>query len=173
ETTEFVIPNIPVSCTKQLEELVRSKELGLKQLATWSQRKEIFTSTLRNGVSNLVPNRKKSGHQNIAHTLLDRGAQVDARDAKQNTPLHNASQEGHQNVVLTLLDRGAQVDARNRRQQTPLHAASFFGHHNVALTLLHRSGQVDARDDKQHTPLHNASQEGHQNVVLTLLDRGA
>jgi ankyrin repeat protein len=39
--------------------------------------------------------------------LLDRGANIEARDSNNMTPLHRAAQDNHKTMIRLLLDRGA------------------------------------------------------------------
>lgn len=59
----------------------------------------------------------------VATLLLDRGADPNARNWAQVTPLHQAVRARNLAVVELLLARGAQVDARDNRGSTPLRRA--------------------------------------------------
>ena len=71
------------------------------------------------------------GHMELAMALVDRGADVDARDVAQRTPLHHACRNGHMELAMALVDRGADVHARTVDQSTPLHHAC------INLSLIH------------------------------------
>jgi ankyrin repeat protein len=65
--------------------------------------------------------------QIFVQLLLDRGADVDARDFLGATPLGWAALRGHKNVAALLLARGALVNARALSGKTPLHLAATAG----------------------------------------------
>ena len=52
------------------------------------------------------------------------GADVNARNVNQRTPLHYAAQWGHHDVVIALLVNGADIEARDRNGQTALDVAT-------------------------------------------------
>ena len=56
-------------------------------------------------------------------SLLTNGADVNARDDDDSTPLHHACINGHKQVVEILLAGGADVNARNIYGNIPLHYA--------------------------------------------------
>lgn len=67
--------------------------------------------------------------------LLGQGADVDARDADDVTPLHVAARWGHAELAKLLLERGGDVDAEERFGGTPLSLAEQFGYTEVAALL--------------------------------------
>ena len=120
----------------------------------------------------------------IAETLLDRGADIEARDASGATPLHTAALYGDISVSGALLTRGADINARAGGEEfdhsdydlgTPLHLAARQSEHLytdirgtlldlypiviefkpvVVETLLARGARTDLEDDRGYTPLH-------------------
>ena len=56
----------------------------------------------------------------LARTVLDLGAAVNAADLRGNTALHDAVRRGFHSVVELLAERGADVNVTNERDQTPL-----------------------------------------------------
>jgi hypothetical protein len=52
------------------------------------------------------------GHKNVAHMLIERGADLLTQDKSGNTPLHLALQMGHVEVAHMLIERGADVQPR-------------------------------------------------------------
>ena len=77
-----------------------------------------------------------NGNMDVAMALVDRGADVNARDVDESTPLHTACDKGHMEVAMALVDRGADVDARDVNQSTPLHYASIKGDSEIVINLL-------------------------------------
>lgn len=65
----------------------------------------------------------RRGHTEIAQALLDRGAQVDARDSLGDTPLRRAVNCGKVDVARLLLDRGADARSQGSKKLTPMEAA--------------------------------------------------
>ena len=51
----------------------------------------------------------KNGDMELAMALVDRGADVDARDEYQETPLHHGCIYGHMEVAMALVKKGANV----------------------------------------------------------------
>ena len=113
------------------------------------------------------------GRHEVVRMLLERGADVNARNRWQETPLHDAAWQGHDEVVGVLLEKGADIHARDQWQETPLHDAAWQGHDEVVGVLLERGADIHARDQWQETPLHGAARNGREQVVGLLLGGGA
>uniref|UniRef100_A0A672V222 Ankyrin repeat and KH domain containing 1 n=1 Tax=Strigops habroptila TaxID=2489341 RepID=A0A672V222_STRHB len=63
------------------------------------------------------------GHYKFCELLINRGAHIDVRNKKGNTPLWLAANGGHYDVVQLLVQAGADVDAADNRKITPLMSA--------------------------------------------------
>jgi len=62
-----------------------------------------------------------AGDETALRQLLDQGAEIDARDAAENTALHLATKHGHQDIMRLLIEHGSDVNAQNDFLSTPLH----------------------------------------------------
>ncbi|KAM9329753.1 ankyrin repeat domain-containing protein 17 [Gastrophryne carolinensis] len=81
------------------------------------------------------------GHYKFCELLISRGAHIDVRNKKGNTPLWLASNGGHLDVVQLLVQAGADVDAADNRKITPLMAAFRKGHVKVVRYLVKEVNQ--------------------------------
>ena len=116
----------------------------------------------------------------VAQLLLNRGVNIDVRDERCRTPLHevltglgDSSPDYFVDAARFLLDHGADVDAEDNNRSTPLHVISQHGNVKAARLLLGHGACVDALDDGHSTPLHFASQGGNVEVARVLLEHGA
>ena len=110
-------------------------------------------------------------------SLLDKGAVIEARSEKGNTPLYEAAKRGKLEAVKVLLEHGANVNSKNGEIGfTPLHVAAEFKHPAVAKLLLERGAKVNAANAWAQTPLDQAAwQTWHKDSAVAgiLLDHGA
>ena len=93
-------------------------------------------------------------------SLLRRGADIEAGDDYERTPLHLACDYGHREVALLLLERGADIEAGDSIGRTPLHWACRDDHIETALLLVRRGAEIDVADSSGKTPLQLAEQKG-------------
>ena len=56
--------------------------------------------------------------------LIEKGADVNAKNKYEQTTLHYAAREGHTEIVEFLIEKGADVNAKNKYGLTPLHFAA-------------------------------------------------
>ena len=134
---------------------------------------DVHSRGFTDNVTPLHPASKK-GHVKVTRFLIERGADVTARDKHGSTPLHLASREGQLEVACMLIGRGVSVTVQNEHGWTPLHLASRWGHLEVVCMLIkHDTDVIVAQDKDGWTPLHVASRWGHLDVARTLIERGA
>jgi uncharacterized protein len=79
------------------------------------------------------------GQQETAELLIRAGADVNARQRHDWTPLHGAAHAGSVVLVRMMLERGADPKLRNREGKTALDIARERGHEQVARILEERS----------------------------------
>ena len=88
-------------------------------------------------------NRRKE----IEAMLMDDGADPNAQDNYENTPLHYACLEGHKSIVKTLLRYGADVNIPNKSGNTPLHVCFAFKRDAIQDYLIEKGADVTARNN--------------------------
>lgn len=116
----------------------------------------------------------KVGSLERATSLLEEGAEVDARDKQGWTPLHNAANSGNEKLVQLLIKHGADVNAKDYQyERTPLHIAAYNGQLAILTTLLKAQATLDNTDVNERTPLHLAVWSGQKREAQSLLIAGA
>ena len=106
-------------------------------------------------------------------TLLEEGADVDAREGDASTALHWASYHDNREIAELLIGAGAEVDAANDLGVTPLWAACENGSPAMAGALLAAGADPNRALPFGETPLMTASRAGNAAVVGRLLAAGA
>ncbi|GHU35280.1 hypothetical protein AGMMS50256_30200 [Betaproteobacteria bacterium] len=117
-----------------------------------------------------------SRRRDVAALLLDRGADIDARDTAFGfTAFAHAAQSDPEPETLDfLLRRGAKINTRSKTGLTPLMGAANGGANPEVIALLLKAGaEINAADNDGFTPLIWAAFSATPEVVSTLLDAGA
>jgi ankyrin repeat protein len=128
----------------------------------------------------------------IIKSLLDHGADVNAKGSGGFTPLMNATLASHSERIKLLISRGADVNARDDSGKTALmssveRAAKAESDANtyptersrqamrvdVVKVLLASKADVHAKDNEGRTALLLAAQHGGSDMIRYLLDQGA
>ncbi|XP_060809159.1 poly [ADP-ribose] polymerase tankyrase [Amyelois transitella] len=89
----------------------------------------------------------------LAQLLLQRGADVHAKDKGGLVPLHNACSYGHYEVTEALVSAGAGVNAADLWRFTPLHEAAAKGKADIVRLLLKHGADPTRRNRDGLTPL--------------------
>lgn len=113
------------------------------------------------------------GTVETVETLLDAGADINARDKSGTTPLMMAAGGHDATVVRLLLARGADKEAKNKDGMTALMLGAGFGRTAVVKLLCENGAEVNTKDVGGWTPLMRAAYEGHADAVRVLLAHGA
>lgn len=112
----------------------------------------------------------------LSRWLVEQGANLEAGDSYDETPLHNRSGHWQGNIAI-LIDLGAEVNAVDSRGNHPLHKAAGVGNVASVRVLLDHGADADARNKNGQTPLDyalarasNVNIEGLAKIALPLLD---
>ena len=110
-----------------------------------------------------------TGRMACARLLVDRGADVDARDKQGCTPLVVAAQWGQADAAAYLIKVGADFRIFDRHDDSALHWAAYKGNVEIVGLLHHLGLPLDDADGYGQTPLHLASLRGNLGVCEYLL----
>jgi hypothetical protein len=116
-----------------------------------------------------------NGHEGTVRLLLEKGADVDARDHDDYTALLLTVESRRADIVKLLLEKGANVNAMDTQwRQTSQSRAAANGHEDIIKLLLEKGANVNAIDSLwRQTPLSRAAANGHEDIVKLLLEKGA
>lgn len=117
----------------------------------------------------------------IAKILIDNGANVNAMNVYQDTPLIEACHHsGSTEIVNLLISNGANVNLANKEKETPLMLACRSGYKDIVRILLENGANVNVKstDSSPSTPLieackNEAGMNNTKEIIKMLLDAGA
>jgi ankyrin repeat protein len=92
-------------------------------------------------------------NEELLRELLNKGAEVNARDHYGRTALHQAVTRGQKATVVQLLRSGADITAKDNNGRTALHLAAGSAGLEVVVALLEEGADINARDNEGQTPL--------------------
>lgn len=115
----------------------------------------------------------ESGDVEMTRTLVEKGADVNARDTDKKTALMRAAERGYAEVAKILLSKRAEVNAKDDDRKTALMRAAEGGHAETVQELLGKGADIKARTYYEQDALMYAVDNGHADVVRALLEKGA
>lgn len=115
------------------------------------------------------------GEKDDVLKAIKEGANVNAKDEKNNTPLHLAADTGVKEIVEILLENGANIYAENKDKEIPLHMACMdYNKEGTVRLLLEKDPlTVHAKSEFLWTPLNIAASYGLKNIIKLLISRNA
>ena len=114
-----------------------------------------------------------AGYLDIIVALLDKGADVDARDSLGETALQKAVKLGHDKIIRILIDRGADINVQDRFGETAILKCAKNGKKKIATLLLERGANVNVKNVENETALIKAVENGYDKIVALLLNNHA
>jgi hypothetical protein len=116
----------------------------------------------------------EKGDTRKVNELIERGADVEAKNNLSQTPLMWASFYGHIHIAEILIRNNAKVYTRDIDGRTPLMCASVNCHNTrIAELLIKKGADVNARDARGRTALKIALSRGKTHTVEFLRKHGA
>ena len=111
---------------------------------------------------------------NLMHSI---GADVNAKDEWNNTPLHIASEKGHLSIVEYLISKGANINIKDIDGNTPIDYAfqkkSLGVLHLLISSIEFNKDNINSNYKHNITPIHIASGIGDIDLVENLLNKGS
>ncbi|XP_071115151.1 uncharacterized protein [Haliotis cracherodii] len=111
--------------------------------------------------------------QACVQLLIESNAEINVKNNRGATPLHEAVMSSNGETVKYLLEAGAYPHSEDNSKTSPLMSASLSGSFDIVEVLLNRKADIMKQDVYGYTALHLASKAGHKDVVRILLQRGA
>ena len=109
----------------------------------------------------------KKTSKEIVEILISHGADINAKDESDITPLHYAAKNSDVQIVEFLISHGADIDAKDINDETPLHYAACKDRSETAKVLISNGADINAEDEYDRTPIECALEN---NCIFTYLN---
>lgn len=114
-----------------------------------------------------------TGDVQTVRDLIDKGADVDAKEENGFTALMLASWHGYSQIVQCLIGEGADVNIKTNEGLTALLSALEQSRYDIVKILVASGADVNAKGMDDRTPLMGEAYRGNYFIVKLLLDAGA
>ena len=116
-----------------------------------------------------------NGHLEMVQYLVENGADVNAKNIQNETPVHFASVRDNLPIVNILIRNFANVNAEGFDANTPVHYAAYYGRSDVLQALINTGrAQINKKTSAcNESSLHQAASGGNVSCVKILLENGA
>jgi len=111
----------------------------------------------------------QQGFTDIVAYLVDKGANINAKEKMRYTPLALAAIGGHLDIVK-ILQTDSNIDMKNIDGCSALHIAATNGFPDIVVFLLKHRADIDLQDNLKFTSLARAANSGHIGIVKLLLE---
>ena len=108
------------------------------------------------------------GSAEIVDYLIQKGADMNAKDNSGKTALMRASMDGRAEAIDKLIEFGADVNAKDNSGKTALIRASIDGRKEAIDKLIEFGADVNVKDNKGKTALDIAKGGGHTKLVMKI-----
>ena len=108
----------------------------------------------------------------VLRVLIEAGAEIEARDSNEKSPLHWAAIYNTE-AIPVLLEAGADTEARTNSQDTPLHLTIAYYNTKGVKPLIDANANVNALNGFNYSPLFLALVRDQRDSVVALCNAGA
>jgi ankyrin repeat protein len=115
----------------------------------------------------------KEEHLRILQYLIEKGANVNGKNSRGQSPLLFAVDHGRTEAAKELIEHGAEVNDTDAKGNFPLMIAACKGYPFLATLLVEKGANTDLASPDGNTPLMCAAREGSADTVNVLLAKGA
>lgn len=137
--------------------------------STWSFKGTPFGFKPKHSRSTPLHFASQEGFLGAVELLIEKGADVNAKDTNDDTPLHNASVEGYLETVKFLISKGADVNAVNKISMTPLHVSTWVHRYKVVKYLLSKGANKNVKNFEGDTPFDLAKIKEDRKIMSILI----
>jgi ankyrin repeat protein len=109
----------------------------------------------------------------IIRLLAERRADINMRNANNDTALHLAAASCSVDIFKLLIDRGMSVNLTNIDDFTPLHVSAEYGNRETTKILVEKGADLNTTNVGGNTPLMLAAYKGNLEVFRYLTEIGA
>lgn len=149
----------------------RARQIGAVRILV--QRRANLSHRDRGDVSVLMHASETINNADVVKSLLDLGADVNARDELGRTALTIAAAAGARTSVRVLLDHGASIDHATSDDETALTFAIVWNRTTIVRMLIAAGADVNRCDRFDWAPLDYARQQGNARIIELLMRAGA
>ena len=97
--------------------------------------------------------------------LIEKNADINAKDRDGETALMRACEQGHDTVVKQLIEKNADINATRDNGKTALMYACYHGHSEIVTQLIEKNADINAKDGYGETAYDYAVDRGHASLA--------
>ena len=113
------------------------------------------------------------GDEKVCRILVERGANVMAKDKFGKTPAHLVIQKGYEKLARLFLERSHPLNYPRDAKMTLMQVAAAYGRDEIVKLLAHRGCNINERNNIGETPLHLATKNDKLGAMRALIKLGA